>query len=523
MLTKLFAAFVGAIFVFANPSIAQAVISKPAPTCYAVFGNIWDDADKGIEQREIEGSSLKTPAEFKSLNGKRYSGFTVIKGGDFSGWDFSGMPLERTCFVEANLADADFSKVDTTGIGFIKSDLTGANMRGTKLAGVLFRDAKLENIDARGADFSDGHFDGGWFEGNVAGWNLDDANMRSFTFACGITLPDGCPVYSGGAPISARGTDFTGATLHSFGLYNIITDGAKLDQTIIGPGQLPQLRTADIGGDLILRGGDSDVRITPVEARILLAQYADQEGIVSNPSFDCSAARSKVEQEICGEYATDLRLLDRQIAALYKRAKVADATVSASQQAWLRARNKCNAEEYAVDCIHESYALRKGQLLAQLGESDWLAPGEAALFVSDVLPVPDAFSKTPLFTKIIPALVGASMTEILVSRREDGLYSIKGSSIGANAHTCSLGADILYFDKATGWYSIVTEGPAVPVFQIMDGRLTVFENGKADYEKYPEASNYASCGARASFPETMRITVDEQTLAKYRKALHEEM
>ncbi|QJB69394.1 pentapeptide repeat-containing protein [Parasphingorhabdus halotolerans] len=523
MLTKLLAAFVGAIFVLANPYPARAVILEPALTCYSVFDDIWSDGNTDIEQREIDGSALKTPADFKRTNGQRRTGFSIIKGGDFSGWDFFGMPLERTCFVEVNLADTDFSKVDTTGIGFIKSDLTGANMRGAKLAGVLFRDAKLENVDARGADFSDGHFDGGWFEGNVAGWNLDGANMRGFTFACGITLPDGCPVYSGGAPISARGTDFTGATLHSFGLYNIITDGAKLDQTIVGPGQLPQLRTADIGGDLILRGGDSDVRITPVEVRTLLEEYASQEVIASNPSFDCSAARSKVEEEICGESAKDLRLLDRQIAVSYKRAKVADPKVTASQQAWLRARNQCNAEEYAADCIRESYALRKGQLLGQLGESDWLAAGEEALFVSDVLPLPHEFSKTPLFAKITPALVGASMTEILVSRREDGLYSIKGSSVGANAHTCTLGADILYLDKATGWYSIVTEGPAVPVFQIIDDRLTVFENGKADYAKYPEASNYASCGARASFPETMRINIDEQTLERYRKALNEEM
>jgi len=120
-------------------------------------------------------------------------------------------------------------------------------------------------------------------------------------------------------------------------------------------------------------------------------------------------------------------------------------------------------------------------------------------------------------------MAGASMTEILVERGKDGLYTIEGRAVGANAHLCSLSASHLYFDKASGWYIPVSEGPAIPIFRIFDDRLEIFASGKPVYGKYPEADEFMSCGMRASFPETFRINPGPDLIESYRKSLSEEM
>lgn len=502
---------------------AQAANELAAPSCRAAYGDIWADGKNAVPKREIDGSSIKTASDFMRMTGTREAGLKIVKGGDFSGWDFSGIPLANVCFEDSKLAGANFSDVRARAIGFIESDLSGSDMRGAQMPAILFRNVNLTHVEAQGADFSGGHFDGGWFDGSVAGWNIDGANMSGFTFDCGITLSDGCPVYQGGDPLSANRADFTEAQLHSFSLFHVELQGAILDRTIIGPDQLPELRGADIRGDIIFKGGDTDVHITPDEMTILLEKNADQEVITSNPSFDCSDAQSKVEEEICGEYGDGLRLADRDIAALYKQAKAVNPSVKSSQIRWLKQRNRCNAEEYAIQCIQDSYGERKGQLLGMLGESQWLAPGEEALFIDDVLPLPAEFAQSDLFARITPALIGASRTDILVRRQADGLYAIQGSAVGANAHLCSLSASHLYFDAQSGWYIPVSEGTATPIFRIFDGRLEVFANGRPDYDTYPDALDFISCGMRASFPETRRIEVSAEILEKYRQSFAEQM
>ena len=114
------------------------------------------------------------------------------------------------------------------------------------------------------------------------------------------------------------------------------------------------------------------------------------------------------------------------------------------------------------------------------------------------------------------------MTEILVERDDNGLYAIRGSAVGANAHLCSLSASHLYFDRKSGWYIPVSEGPAIPIFRIFDGRIEIFAGGRPDYEQYPDASDFMSCGMRASFGETIRIDADEALIRRARQSLSEE-
>lgn len=506
-----------------NSPTQATTIRLEIPTCLTVFGDVWGEGIGGVGKREIDGATIKSVADFTRMTQKYDSGVKVIKGGDFTGWDFRKTSLHSVCFEESKLLDANMAGVHGIGVGFVKTDLSGANMRDAIMKRVMFRNAELKNVSAQGANFTEGHFDGGWFEGSVEGWNIDGADLTGFTFDCGITVPDGCPVYQGGAKMSAKGTDFSRASLHSFGLHDVELSEAMIDQTIIGPSQLPYLAKAEFRGAIILRGGESDVRLTAEEAQKLVIGNAVQTAAEDRPSFDCAKAASKVELEICGEYASDLRVADRAIAALYQRAGANDAGVKTGQRAWLKQRNVCGATEYPVDCIRESYSGRKGQLLALLGENDWLTRGESALFIDDVLPLPAAMVGSDLFARITPVLVGASMTEILIERGEDGLYAIKGSAVGGNAHLCSINASPLYLDRETGWYVPVSEGAAMPIFRILDGRLEIFAGGEPDYEKYPEASNFMGCGARARFPQTIRINVSDAVIQSYRKSLSEEM
>ncbi|MEO9599604.1 pentapeptide repeat-containing protein [Parasphingorhabdus sp.] len=447
----------------------------------------------------------------------------IIVGGDFQGWDFTNMSLAPACFVDSNLSNSIWFKASLQGAAFVRTNLEGSNFRASDIAHVYFDNSNLKGLDARGANLSWGRFGGGWFEGSIEGWNIDDANMTGFTFECGITLSDGCPLYQGGAEMSAKGTEFSGATLHSFGLYNVDLTGAILNQTIIGPRQFPHLINADFRGDIILRGGDSDVRLTSEEALRLLTENAKQKSVEAQPAFDCTKAASKVEQEICGEYSHDLRAMDRKMSSLYKKAKAFDPAIKASQRAWLKQRNGCGGSEYPADCLRETYGKRIGALLVVLGPTEWLARGEAALFTDDLLSLPESFTGTDLYSKIAPSLVGASMAEILVERGEDGLYAIKGSAVGANAHLCSLYAWHLYFDRKTGWYIPVSEEAALPIFRIFGNRLEIFANGRPDYKKYPDASKFMSCGMRASFSEVLRVETRDAVIERYRKSLNEEM
>ncbi|WP_417616427.1 pentapeptide repeat-containing protein [Parasphingorhabdus sp.] len=513
---------------FAQSMLSAAHATPPPLRCADLIISA-DRAGKDIADHSdrrvvlVDGETLANPDALTAAVNKQGVEATIIVGGNFHGWDFSGLSLGLACFVDADLSQSNWSQARLSAPAFVRTDLEGSNFQGANIAHVYFDNSNLKEVNARDANLSWGRFGGGWFEGSVEGWTIDGADLTGFVFDCGITVSDGCPVYQGGAAISVKGTNFTRATLHSFSLYNVALTGALLDQTIIGPGQLPDVAQAEFRGDIIFRGGVEDVRLTAEEAQILLAENAGMKAVKDRPSFDCSKAATKVETEICGEYASDLRLADRDIAALYQRAQAVDSGVRASQLTWLKQRNKCAVEEYPSACIRDSYSLRKGQLLGLLGETDWLVPGETALFIDDVLPLPASFRQSELFAEIMPALVGASMTEILVERSDQGLYSINGSAVGANAHMCSINASHLYFDKQSGWYIPVSEGPAIPIFRIFDGRLEIFADGKPDYEQYPQASGFMSCGMRASFGETVRINVGDALIENYRQSLNEEM
>ena len=273
-------------------------------------------------------------------------------------------------------------------------------------------------------------------------------------------------------------------------------------------------------GAVFLSGGDEKVMVLPETWAVLMASALAAEGSDA-PSYDCGKARTDVEKEICGEYNSDMRQYDRQVAALYKQARKQDGIVKASQKAWLKRRNACGAEEYPTDCLRKSYDQRVGQLIGLLGEQNWLRPGEEALFLQDVLPLTNDIKQSPSYAQLVPILAGAARSSLWVRRSADGSLEAAGDAVGANAHLCSLGVKGLRFDRATGWYSLAeTKNGATRMFPVLryhDGQIEIYKRGKFLGDDDSPAMNYVSCGARASFPTMVRMAVSAELLERYRR------
>lgn len=495
------------------PLSAQAQQAMP---CEAMLGDFWGDNEPAAQVRTVDGTGLRNPAELAKAVGKG----AIVQGGNFAGWDFRRLSLASACFVEADLQRSQWDEARTPGIGFIKSNLTGASLTRIKAPGILLRDANLTDVEASRADLSGGKPEGGWFDGSIDGLNLDGANLSGFDFACGITLSDGCPLYGSDKPMSARGANFTRAKLssfHRYGLNDIGLEGAHLDRTEISPAQLASLKGLLISRPLVLVGGDIRLELTAAEAQSLADDVAIAEPAVKDPSFDCTKASSPAERTICLPDNRDLADADRLLARTFAQARKSDPKLVTEQRQWLKQRDACMAQEFPSDCLRSAYARRQGELLGALGESNWLKPGEAALFIDDELPVSDAMRRTPLFAQLAPLLAQASMGYAYVERGVDGRYVASGESVGANAHTCTLSAAGLTLDPLTGWYGVrdSESNRRIRVVQIDGDWLRVFADGHPYGAEAEGSADYASCGARAAFGPMRRIALPAEMLKRY--------
>ncbi len=509
-----------ALFFAASPASAQ-LPTPPVPGCQYAYGNIYgsvDGARAGEAMRTYDGAKITSPEQLAGYSQAAGDKTILIEGGNFSGWDFTGVELSNICFVESDLSRSDWTGVKAPGLGFIKSNMEAAGMIGARMPDILIRSSSFARVDAKAANWTSGKLDGGW-DGDVQGLNIDAADLTGFKFDCGITVSDGCPINRNG--ISARGTKLAFADLSSFGFYDANLIGAVLNQTVISPRQLTDFKDARNMGAVFLSGGDEKVMVLPETWAVLMASaLSAEENDV--PSFDCDKARTDIEKEICGEYNSALRQYDRQVAALYKAARKQGGGVKASQKAWLKNRNACGTNEYPTDCLRKSYDQRVGQLIGLMGEPDWLRPGEEALFLQEVLPLTDDIKQSQSYAQLIPILAGAARSSILIKRSLDGSLEAAGDAIGANAHICGLGVKGLRFDRTTGWYSIAEAKDGVirnfPVLRYHDGRIEIYKGGKFLGDDDSPAMNYVSCGARASFPPMVRMDGSAELLDRYRRA-----
>lgn len=491
-------------------------LGRASVPCETMLGDLWGETEPQAGTATVDGTTLRSPAELAKAVGKG----AIVQGGKFAGWDFRRLSLTNACFVEADLQRSQWDDARAPGIGFIKSNLTGASLAGIKAPGILLRDANLSDVQATKADFSGGKLEGGWFEGSIDGLNLDGANLSRFDFSCGITLSDGCPLYGSDKLMSARGANLTRAKLssfHRYGLRDIALEDAMLDRTEISPAQLASLKGLVISHPLVLVGGDNRLELTAAEAQSLTDDIAMADPAVRDPSFDCSKATSVAERTICLPDNRDLADADRLLARTFAEARKANPGIVAEQRQWLKQRDGCMSEEFPSDCLRNAYAKRQGQLLGALGEGNWLKPGEAALFIDDELPVSEAMRRSQLFARLAPLLAQASMGYAYVERQVDGRYDANGESIGANAHTCTLGASGLNLDPLTGWYSVrdSESNRQVRVVQIDGDWLRVFADGHPYGEDAEGSADYASCGARAAFGPMRRIALPADILKTY--------
>ncbi|MEH6758286.1 MAG: hypothetical protein V7676_12380 [Parasphingorhabdus sp.] len=510
MLTLLFAA---------APASAQ-LRTPPVPGCQYAYGNIYGSVDgerAGEPMRTYDGSKITSPEQLAGYSQAAGDRTILIEGGNFSAWNFTGVKLSNICFVESDLSQSNWSGMTAPGLGFIKSNVEAANMSDAKMSDILIRSSVFARVDAIGTDWTSGKLDGGW-DGDVEGLNIDGADLTGFKFDCGITVSDGCPLTRNG--ISARGAKLAFADISSFGFYDADMTGAILNQTVISPRQLIDFKDASNMGAVFLSGGDKKVMVLPETWAVLMASALGAKAD-DVPSFDCAKAGTKIEKEICGPYNSSIRQSDRQMGVLYKAARKQGTDVLASQKTWLKQRNACAAQEYPADCLYQAYDRRVGKLIGMLGEPAWLKSGEEALFVEEVLPLTADIIQSQSYTQLVPMLVAASRSSVLIKRSADGSIEARGDAVGANAHLCSISVKGLHFDRATGWYGlseVKNDGTRnFPVLRYYDGRIEIYKGGKLLGDDDSPMMDYVSCGARASFPDMVRMAVSPETLELYRR------
>jgi uncharacterized protein YecT (DUF1311 family) len=323
------------------------------------------------------------------------------------------------------------------------------------------------------------------------------------------------------------GANLTNASLATYFRFSDWS-GARIDRTEISSQQLVELGRADLQGPIRVRGGDTVVELSPADYRAL-QPHIRSTATDARASFDCAAARSPAEREICGPRGAPLRQLDAELAGLYQRVRSIDPAAAVAQQSWLRARNRCGADE---NCLFNSYTERKGQLLARLGPPAWARPGAVALFIQPELLFSPSFQQQPLYRRLLPALIDGASARVVVRVNADGTIDAGGDAVGGNAHLCSLAAERLRFDPANAWYSgpyrededtpAGLRGRAMPVLRFAEDVAEVYRGGQGGDGADPRPSDYASCGARAGFGDLIRVPVTQREAEDLLRSYREE-
>ena len=497
---------VAATFVAAQPA--------PAAGCQAGLGTFYEGPDEAELPNQVDGATLAGRDDLLALRRARGNALIVVRGGDFSGADFRAARIHNICFIETELSGSDWRGAYAPGLGFVRADLSGAKLERAQWPEVLLRAANLANVDATGAEWTGGRFDGGW-QGSVENLRLDGADLSAFTFDCGITIGDGC---ANDGPVSLRGANLTDAAIDTWRAEADLA-GARIDDTRVALWQLTDLRPADVVGPILLPAGEAPVAISRADLFVLLPHIVPDGLDFGAPSFDCARAARPVERLLCSEEGASLRPLDRELAALYRRALAADPSVAASQRAWLVERDRCPLDDHGFDngCVFEAYQRRRALLIAAAGRPAWLRPGAYAHFVEAPIRFDAAFRSDPLYLRLVPALVGSAWSQVIIRVNADGTIDARGDAIGGNAHSCSLGGDRLALDPATGWYSgpqpVADDDPPayrgrpMPVLLLDGDEVEVWRNGQ--FHVGSGWSDYASCGARAGFGRMVRMPLPE--------------
>jgi uncharacterized protein YjbI with pentapeptide repeats len=483
-----------------------------ANDCQAAIGDLYDGPEITSLANQVDGKSVNGVAGLIRLRTER-KGPIVVNGGNFADADFRNARLSNICFVGTDLSRSDWSDAHARGLAFVDADLEGAKLNRARLPRILLRQANLKDVEAVEADLSGGKMDGGW-NGSVEHLNLHGATLIGFRFQCGITVGDGCPL---DGAIRLTNADLTDASLAGFFRFGDWTN-ARLDRTELSLAHLAESHLAYPAGPVRVRGGDTVVELSPEEYRTLMPLVTFTSLVGDRTAPDCSAAPSVADRTICSADNDQLRIAVAEVAEIRELARAADVSLAADQQAWLRSRDGCGAD---AECLAARYEERKGQLLRRLGPPDWARPGAFTLFVQPELQFSPSGKDHPLYRRLLPALIDGAWARVVVRVNADGSIDAGGDAVGGNAHLCSLGGERLTFDRANGWYSgpyeddaetpAALRGRPMPVLRFVGDRAEVYRGGQGGYDGTPDPrpSGYASCGARASFGELVRVPVTQ--------------
>lgn len=441
----------------------------------------------------------------------------VVRGGSFKGTDMrkAAPLLAGACLAETELEGSNWEGTEIPNLRLVHIDLVGAKAARARWPGLSTKGVDLQGSDFTGADLSGMRFVSARQGADFDRVSFRAANLSDASFACGITIDVWC--INGGPDFA--GADLTRADLSSIVPWEDDVQGARIDGTIIPPQSLGALAAARIEGPVRL-GSDvaspydylvdeppsaapTIVTLTPDEARSLIAATRALAEVDDRASFDCAKAATLTERIICVSDETDLRSLDRELAAMWAQVVAAGKGDLAGQRRWLASRAKCGQDR---DCLSLLYQERIDRLRVSLGPRIALAPGESVTYHDDILPLPDAMRTGELYARIVPVLREASYQRVTLSGNADGSIAAEGDGIGANAHTCGLGVEAARFDPKTGWWGARAEGgKRVPLFRVEGRRIFFYYSGNIGNTP-DEAMEFISCGARAGFGEGVDLS-----------------
>jgi hypothetical protein len=158
----------------------------------------------------------------------------------------------------------------------------------------------------------------------------------------------------------------------------------------------------------------------------------------------------------------------------------------------------------------------------------WMRPGAEALFVAPRIAFDAAARRSPLYRRLMPAILAGAISTVRVTVNRDGSVTASGIANGWNGHMCSIGAKRLRMGEG-GWYSAWAEPfdppnppprAAVPILRFHGERAEVFERGHPNDDRVHSDGffRFVMCGARAGFENMMRVPMSPGAA---RKLLHQ--
>ncbi|WP_285713469.1 hypothetical protein [Erythrobacter oryzae] len=466
-----------------------------------------------IDARAMTNPAALAEALAAAPNGKR----RVVLGGSLKGADMRPLAplLAGACLAETELEGTNWEGTAIPNLRLVRIAFTGAKAARVRWPGLSTHGVNLAGSDFAGADLTGMRFVSAWQGADFGDVSFRAANLTDASFACGITIDLWC---INGAPDFAS-ADLTRADISGLWLWDAKgVAGAVLDGTIIAPAAFASLGDAQIAGPVRMAKSYTSpypsepgegasfpaiVTLTAEEARKLMEATGAKASTQDRPSFDCAKATAPIEKTLCGEYESELRSLDRDLAAAWAAARAAGKGDLAAQRRWLALRDKCGGDR---TCLADLYQARIAVLRGVLGPGITLKPGESVTYHHDSLPLPDATRSGPLYERILPVLIDASNQQITLTGNPDGSIAAEGFALGANAHMCDLGVAAARFDQTSGWWSARSEaGLKVPLFRV-DGRRIVLRYSGNSGDTPDEAMEFVTCGMRASFQEAIDLT-----------------